>query len=42
MSGTQIVPPIVWQHEWSEEIRALFDDGTLTINDLELAGMVLG
>ena len=42
MLGTQEVPPIVWQHEWCEEIRALFNNGSLTINDLELAGMVLG
>lgn len=39
--------PIVWQYEWPPEIRAALitdknPNGTLTINDLELAGMLLG
>ena len=42
LSGKDTVPPVVWQYEWPREIRALFDKGILTINDLELAGMVLG
>ena len=45
--GTSACPPFVWQFEWPPDIRAsLITDqnrkGTLTINDLELAGMVLG
>lgn len=46
-SGRKTIKPIVWQFEWPKEIREkLITDknpsGTLTINDLELAGIVLG
>ena len=33
---------IVWKFQWPTKITNLFDKGTLTINDLELAGLVLG
>ena len=42
----QLLSPFLWQLEWPEDIRqALVTDanpyGTLTINDLELAGLLL-
>ena len=45
--GTSPCPPFVWKFEWPPDIKAaLITDtnkaGNLTINDLELAGMVLG
>lgn len=47
VSGNKTIHPIVWQFEWPEEIKKeLITDknpeGSLTINDLELAGIVLG
>ena len=41
-SGLLHTYPIVWQVEWPDSIKALFDTLVLTINDLELAGMLLG
>ena len=46
-SGVKPLHPLVWQMEWPEDIKAkLITDsnphGTITINDLELAAMVLG
>jgi hypothetical protein len=45
--GIQTIQPLVWNFEWPEDIKKslLTDDnpdGSITINDLELAGMVLG
>ena len=40
--GSRMVPHIVWQFEWPDDIKQAKVLGTLTINDLELAGMVLG
>ncbi len=45
-SGTSPLDPILWRFEWPEDIKAqlITDDnpnGTLTINDLELAGLVI-
>ena len=45
-SGLDPLPPFLWKYEWPADIKAnLLTDknptGTLTINDLELAGMVL-
>ena len=39
--GTDMVPYTIWQFAWPEDIKAAFDNNKLTINDLELAGMVL-
>ena len=39
--GTRGIQPTLWQLEWLLEVQKLFDAGTLTINDLELAGIVL-
>lgn len=41
-SGSIQTLPIVWQVEWPMDIQAKFDKLEITINDLELAGMVLG
>lgn len=46
-SGNKDIAPIVWQFEWPDEIKkelitADNPSGTITINDLELAGMLLG
>lgn len=46
MSSIDKLPSFLWKYEWPEDIRgALITEhnptGTLTINDLELAGMVL-
>lgn len=40
-SGTKGIRPVVWQVEWTNEIKEAFQKGILTINDLELAGLVL-
>ena len=45
-SGTQFLLPFLWQVEWPQDIQdALITDnnpkGSITINDLELAGIVL-
>jgi hypothetical protein len=45
-SGIDNLPPFLWKYEWPKDIKdALITEhnptGTLTINDLELAGMVL-
>lgn len=47
VGGKEDLHPIVWQYEWPEEVkRELITDknpnGSLTINDLELAGILLG
>ena len=47
LPGTATVQPIVWQHRWPDDIisnlvTATNPTGTITINDLELAGLVLG
>lgn len=46
-SGTRNIQPLVWQFEWPADIKARLitddnPDGDITINDLELAGIVLG
>jgi hypothetical protein len=40
-SGTKGLNPVVWQVEWIAEVKDAFAKGILTINDLELAGLVL-
>ena len=40
-SGTTFIVPVLWSLKWPPDIQALFRDGKLTINDLELAGMVI-
>ena len=39
--GLDFIPPTLWQFQWPQHIVDLFDQGKLTINDLELAGLVL-
>ena len=46
-SGTSALPPFLWQVAWPEDIQKQFvsdknPEGTITINDLELCGIVLG
>ena len=40
--GSRVVPYIVWKLEWPDDIKQAKLQGSITINDLELAGMVLG
>ena len=47
ISGIDFLPPFLWKFEWPENIQkslitANNPNGTLTINDLELCGKVLG
>ncbi|HEY9815755.1 MAG TPA: hypothetical protein V6D20_08145, partial [Candidatus Obscuribacterales bacterium] len=42
MSGTATLRPLVWRLAWPPAIVTLFDNGTLTINDLEMAALLLG
>ena len=46
-SGTETVRPFLWQMEWPQDIQDMLitaenPTGTITINDLELAGALLG
>lgn len=41
VSGAKDIQPTVWRIEWPEQIKQLFADGKLTINDLEAAGILL-
>lgn len=41
LPGKKDFPPVVWQVEWPEDIREKLDANVLTINDLELAAIVL-
>ena len=46
-AGTEAIANVVWQFEWPQLIKDMLvtqsnRDGKLSINDLELAGMVLG
>ena len=40
-SGVEEIHPILWQLDRPADIIALFDNNKLSINDLELAGIVL-
>ena len=40
--GLDNIKHTVWQFRWPKHIITLFDNNTITINDLKLAGMVLG
>lgn len=40
-AGSKGINPVVWQVQWPNEVVAAFEVGILTINDLELAGIVL-
>eukprot|EP00957_Ditylum_brightwellii_P035544 2694922-Ditylum_brightwellii.AAC.1 len=47
MSGTDSLQPMMWQIEWPPEVRTRIHstsnpDSNIDINDLELAGMLLG
>ena len=41
MSGSKTLRPIVWRLKWPPEVVHLFEQGRLTINDLEMAGLLL-
>ena len=40
-SGSKTLRPLVWRLAWPPDIVALADSGKLTINDLEMAGLLL-
>ena len=42
LSGASKVAATVWRIEWPPEIREALDRGSITINDLEMAGKLLG
>ena len=42
LSGKKKMKATVWRVEWPEAIRKLLDDEVITINDLEMAGNLLG
>lgn len=41
LSGSRTLRPIVWRIQWPPNIVQRFADGHLTINDLEMAGLLL-
>ena len=41
LSGTKTLRPIVWRIKWPSDIVARYESGELTINDLEMAGLLL-
>ena len=41
-SGLSAISNVVWNYEWPLAIQDLFHSGILTINDLELAALILG
>jgi hypothetical protein len=41
LSGTHTIRPVVWRTKWPPDVIALFEEGKITINDLEMAGMLL-
>ena len=40
-SGNRTIRPFVWRIKWPQDITDRVTDGTLTINDLEMAGLIL-
>ena len=42
LSGNKTLAATVWRIEWPEEIKRLLDNKVITINDLEMAGNLLG
>ena len=40
-SGSHTIPSTLWHVEWPQDIKEAFAAGNLTMNNLELAGMVL-
>ena len=40
-SGLNKIGPIMWKEEWPQKINDLLNEGTLTIKDLKLTGLVL-
>jgi hypothetical protein len=38
---SQALLPVVWRYKWPDDISQAVDDHTLTINDLEMAGILL-
>ena len=41
LSGTATLHPIVWRHKWPPEVVRRYEQGLITINDLEMAGLLL-
>ncbi len=41
VSGKNTLRPVVWRLKWPPEVVKAFEEGKLTINDLEMAGLVL-
>ena len=42
LSGNKRLAATVWRIEWPDWIKELLDDGAITINELEMAGNLLG
>ena len=41
MSGTKTIRPVVWRLKWPPDIVKLIEEGKLTINDLEMVGVLI-
>ena len=41
LSGQIDIHPVVWRIPWPSDITSRYDDGRLSINDLEMAGLLL-
>ena len=41
LAGTHALKPIVWRIAWPPEVVAAFEAGLLTVNNLEMAGILL-
>lgn len=41
LSGRTEIHPVVWRVAWPQDITNLYEDGKLSINDLEMAAMLL-
>ena len=41
LSGTASLHPIVWRYKWPPEVVQQYEQGLITINDLEMAGLLL-
>ena len=41
LSGVRTLRPIVWRIKWPDDIVKRYEQGLLTINDLEMAGLLL-
>ena len=41
LAGTKSLHPLVWRMQWPPPVQARFESGHLTINDLEMAGLLI-